>query len=185
MIRLESDLLMFETAEGELYPCSSALMHVDIMGEPTESVDSEMLQQAADAVYQYYQKDLGRRSVTVKEFSDTLKKALTGIGLLTPGDKQVNIPLEQAELDLKRMVLQSGISLELSLFPLLRHEMQRILALSPQVVRFTGLRAGIKQLLGVTRWNRSCQEANVRLVDFIRNAWRTDAAHSAATLVIQ
>ena len=70
MIKLHSDCLVFETAQGEQIPCSAESVSVEMLGDAGAVIDPEVVRAAAAAVLHYFRHELGRESVTVAEFVD-------------------------------------------------------------------------------------------------------------------
>src|SRR6476469_2582921 len=81
MIQLHRDYLLFETSKGQIIPCSAELVAVELIGEAIETLDPELVQQAANAVLHYFKEDLDCTTVSVGEFSRALEQALSALGL--------------------------------------------------------------------------------------------------------
>src|SRR5439155_14900038 len=97
-----------------------------------------------------------------------LEQALGALGLnIKPNPVEVSAPWV-AETDLRRLAFQSGKGYELLFFLSLRQELRQKLQLSPQVLRFRGLRVCVKQLTGAKRWTRRCQALHDQIVDYLR-----------------
>jgi hypothetical protein len=183
MIQLHSDYLLFETPKGQLIPCAAELVAVELVGQAGDSLDPELVQQAASAVLHYFKKDLGCTTVSVGEFSRALEQALQalGVGLPTdPGDE-----VSPRSCDLRRLAAGADRTFELSFFTLLRDEMRERLGEAPQVLRFHGLRGCVKQLVGSKRWTHRCEALSDQIVAYLRACLVTDAAKDSCGLVIR
>lgn len=183
MIQLHRDYLLFETSQGEIIPCSAELVAVELIGEAADSLDRELVQQAANAVLHYFKVDLGWSTVSVGEFSRALEQALASLGVniqSSEGDDQ-----RQKSCDLRRLVTGDERGLELSFFLRLRQEMRARLDETPKakVVSFHGLRGCVKELVGAKRWSNRCQTLNDQIVDYLRACWTTDAAGSCELVI--
>lgn len=185
MIQLHRDYMLFETSHGEIIPCSAELVAVELIGEAADSLDRELVQQAANAVLHYFKVDLGWSTVSVGEFSRALEQALASLG--------VNIqsaPREERthrSCDLRRLVRGPESGLELTFFTRLRQEMRARLDESPKakVVSFHGLRGCVKELVGAKRWTHRCQALNDQIVEYLRACWTTEPSATSCELVIR
>lgn len=173
MIQLHPDYLLFETSQGQIIPCSAELIAVELIGDAVDSLDPELVKQAAAAVLHYFRQDLGWTTVTVGEFSRALASALKGLGLrIQSEDSDAAV----SSYDLRRLVLGSEDALELTFFPLLREELRARLENSPRVLRFHGLRGCVKQLVGAKRWSHRCQTLNDQIVEYLRACLATESS---------
>lgn len=167
MIQLHRDYLLFETSQGQVIPCSAELVAVELIGDALDSIDPELVHQAAAAVLHYFKEDLGCNTVSVGEFSRALADALQALGLQISSADPVE-PGRVPSCDLRRLAGGAGRAIELSFFPILREEFSARLELSPKVLRFHGLRGCVKQLIGAKRWTQRCQVLSDQIVDFLR-----------------
>jgi hypothetical protein len=183
MILLRPDYLLFETSEGQVVPCSAELVAVELIGEAIDRLDAELVRQAATAVLHYFSQDLGYKTVSVGQFADALETALTklGVQVKSAGAEQ---PGEIAMSDLRALVSRADKAFELGFFPKLRDELRARLESCPRTVRFFGLRACVKELMGVRRWNRRCQRLNDQIVEFMRDCMGSEAAPGSCDVVI-
>jgi hypothetical protein len=131
----------------------------------------------------YFRHELGRDTVSVGEFSETLQKVLARLGLSTQADVVSKSPA--VETDMRMLASEAGKSFELAFFNLLREELKRQLTLTPQVVRFTGLRDCVKCLLGARRWNEPCRRLSDQIVGHLRSAFQAEKAPADCTLIIE
>jgi hypothetical protein len=188
MIQLKTDCIVFQTIDGEQVPCSAEWVTLELMGESAELIDPEIVRNASAAVLHYFKHELQRPSVSVGEFALALEKVLRSFGLSVYADHPSQPPgqprvLETNLKELARDAAREGF--ELLFFPQLRQELKRKLDLSPNVLRFHGLRDCVKQLAGAARWNRRCQGLHDQIVDFLRSCWETEPArHSCALMVL-
>src|SRR5204863_463914 len=143
MIALGQDFLVFRLATGESVPLSAEMVSADIVASTTTSFDPEFVDHAASAVFYYYKEELGRQTVTLGEFAQTLEKVLKGFKLENPGPAK-KCRLHVREADLCQLADEWGSGCELFFFPRLRNELRHQLRESPRVLRFSGLRRCVK-----------------------------------------
>jgi len=178
MIALHTDCLLFQLYNGESIPCSPEMITVEIVGEPGNRLDPEMLQHAAASVFHYFKSELDRETVTVGEFSLALEKVLCHLGY----------PIHAGEsarpADLGLLAREAGGSLELFFFPRLRHELRLQLRQSPRVLHFRGLRGCAKQLAGARRWSPRCEQIQDQIVEFLRGCLTAEPAPGTCALVV-
>jgi hypothetical protein len=185
VITLAADCLLFELPSGESIPYSADMVGVELAGDTTELFDSEFVLQATKAVFHYYKHELGRQSVSVREFAGALEKLLRGFAVTA----RLSAPADSAprvlEYDLCRLAHESGPGCELVFFARLRAELQRHLKQIPQVVRFRGLRGCVKQLTGARRWSLRCQTLEGEIVDYLRGCVSAEAALAEFALLVE
>ena len=188
MIQLKADCLMFQTSDGEQIPCSAEWITLELMGEGAAWIDPAVVHNASAAVLHYFKHELSRDFVSVGEFAVALERVLRGFGLSVYADSEpAGASAEEKcvlESDLREMASAAGKGFELIFFPNLREEMKSKMELSPQMVRFHGLRGCVKQLAGTERWTRRCQNLNDQIVDFLRNCWQTERGRRSCALVV-
>lgn len=206
MIKLRSDCLVFETAAGENIPCAAESVSVELLGNAAAVIDPEIVRNAAAAVLHYFRVEQGRESVSVGEFLVALKTALAAVGLQVGEDSAATAitqadaaPIKApssapeltpvvsrvAETDLRVLARESGTTFELSFFPRLREVLGEQLNLSPRVLRFTGLRACVKQLTGARRWGLRCETLSDQIVTYLRECLTQRPAAPSCALVVQ
>ncbi|HTD65429.1 MAG TPA: hypothetical protein VK846_02725 [Candidatus Limnocylindria bacterium] len=167
MIHLRDDCLVFEMSNGDKIPCSASSVTVELMGSAVDFLDRDVVEHAAAAVLHYFQNELHRTEVTLNEFTEALEKALRGLGLNVTCDAPKKVgPRVQA--DLRRLAAESGKAFELGFFARLREELRKELQLSPELIRFFGLRSCVKQLAGAQRWCPRCEQLSDHIVEFLR-----------------
>jgi hypothetical protein len=184
MIQLHRDYLYFETAQGQIIPCSAELVAVELIGDAADKLDPEVIQQAAAAVLHYFRQDLGCTTVSVGEFSRALAEALETLGLnIESGDP----PDENSvrSYDLRRLVAVTGRAFELSFFPTLRRELRLRLGQSPNVLRFHGLRGCVKQLTGAKRWSQRCETLSDQIIEYLRACLQTESQTKSCGLIVR
>ena len=184
MILLRPDCLVFKQSSGESIPCGVEEVTIELMGEAVDSLDKEVIQNAAIGVLHYFKQELGQTSVTLAEFSMALEQALASLGLKTKLTMPDSSSPRVAETDLRRLAFQSGKGCELFFFLSLREELRRKLGRAPQVVCFRGLRFCVKQLTGARRWSRRCQNLNDQIVDYLRTCLSAEEGGAACALVV-
>jgi hypothetical protein len=182
MIALRSDCLLFQLNNGESIPCSPGMITVEIVGEPGNRLDPELLQHAAASVFHYFKSELERETVTVGEFSLALEKVLHHLGYtIHAGGPESDI----RDTDLARLIREAGGGLELFFFPRLRDELRVQLRQSPRVVRFRGLRRCVKQIAGARRWSSRCEQLQDQIVEFLRQCMNQETEKPGCALVVE
>lgn len=166
MIALASDCLLFKTANGESIPFSAEMISVELMGNTASLFDAEFVRHAAHAVFHYYKYELGLKVISMGEFAGALEKVLRGFVLTAKAAKAVNGTV--GETDLRQLACESGKGCELFFFPRLRTELRQNLNQCPRLLRFRGLRACVKQLLGARRWTPRCRDLEEQIVEYLR-----------------
>jgi len=184
MIWLGSEYLMFQMPSGESVAFSSDAIAVEIVDETDGELDTNMVKQAANAVYHYFKHELGRQTVTVGEFAQAMEKALDGFEISIVSTQRQRTASTVAESDLCKMARDSGRAFELNFFPRLRDELKTQLLSSPNVVRFSGLRGCVKELTGAKRWSSRCTAMEEQIVGYVRECLNTDAAKAGCMLVV-
>ena len=184
MIQLRSDCLVFETAKGEAIPCSVEQVTVEVIGEAVARLDKELIGHAAAAVLHYFREELGRTYVTLGEFAEALERVLRGFGLAVSATSKPKSKPRVAEADLRQLAFDSGKGCELVFFPRLRAELRDRLRTSPQLLRFTGLRGCVKQLVGARRWCGRCQKLSDQIVDYLRHCLSAQAEADRCALLV-
>jgi len=184
MIQLRPDCLLFETPGGEAIPCSAELITVNLLGEATDLLDPDLVQNAARAVLHYFKVEQGKSFVSMGEFSRALAKVLRGFGMSVNSAEAAAPPRRISESDLRRLACESGKGFELVFFPRLRDELRKQLNQSPQVVRFEGLRSCVKQLAGARRWTDRCQCLSDQIVDYLRRCLSDDPGAKSCSLMV-
>lgn len=185
MIWLHSDCLLVQTSEGETIPCSAEAVLIDLVGEAAASLDAELVQNAAQGVLQYFKEELHRDTVTVAEFAAAVGQVFQKLGLHVQLGEDVAVRRHVVEMDLERLVSDSGVAFELGFFSRLRDEMRLRLKEAPGVLRFKGLRECVKGLSGARRWNHRCQALNDQIVDFLRQCWTQEPRPRDTALVVE
>lgn len=187
MIQLRSDCLVFEVTGGDKIPCSVEKLTIEVLSDSVASLDPEVVREAASAVLHYFRDDLGRDTVTVDEFTAALEHVLRGLGFQIQGSSTHPLPLpgRVAESDLADLALRHGESLELGFFPGLRSELRTLLAGTPQVVRFNGLRSCAIRLAGTQKWCPRSEKVSEEIVRFLRDCWGAERPKSECALMVQ
>lgn len=185
MITLSADCLLFQLANGESIPFSADMISVELMGETAQWLDSEMVKQAAKAVFHYFKHELGRQSVTTDDFAASLEKVLRGFQLQSPPPPpRVNSP-GLLESDLCRLARETGEARELVFFPRLREELRMQLKQRPETLRFHGLRGCVKHLVGADRWSLRCRSLEEQIVEFLRECLNCEPKPSEFALIVE
>lgn len=193
MILLRPDCLVFETANGENFPCPVQEVVIELIGDSARSLDEATIENASAAVLHYFRTELGKTSVTIGEFSLALEQALRCLGFsihtasadLAPAAENQSSAGADAVADLVRLAGEANGGFELLFFPRLRAELQRLLAGAPRTLRFHGLRDCVKQITGARRWNKRCRKMQEQIVAFLRECLGSEPSRQHCTLVVQ
>lgn len=184
MIALQSDCLLFELATGESVPLSASMISFELEADARGQLDPEILQNAAASVFHYFKNDLGRETVTVGEFAQTLETVLHKLGFkMRPPESNARAGV--AEADLRQLAGESGDNFELFFFPRLRDELRIHLRQSPRLVRFRGLRGCVKHLTGAQRWSSRCEKLQEQIVGYLRHCLTADANQADCALMVE
>jgi hypothetical protein len=187
MIQLKPDCLIFSTADGQLIPCSAEDVTIELMGDATQIIDPDIIRNAAAAVLHFFKTEQQRDHVSVAEFSEALEKVLRSFGFdvsYEEGAAKAAPSKNVVESDLREIACTSGKGCELFFFNQLRQQMIAKLEADPDMVRFSGLKSCVKQLVGVRRWTRQCQTLSDQIVDYLRNVLSTEhKQHDCALMV--
>jgi len=185
VITLAADCLLFEMPSGESIPYSADMVCVELASDTTELFDSEFVEHATKAVFHYFKQELGRQSVSAREFAGALEKVLRGFADTARLSAAADSTPRVLEYDLCRLAHESGQGRELVFFPRLRAELQRHLKQTPQVLRFRGLRGCVKQLAGARRWSLRCQTLEGEIVDYLRGCLSAEPARVEIALLVE
>jgi len=187
MIALGPNFLVFRLASGESLPLSAEMVSADLVSGTQKLFDPEFVDHAASAVFHYFKQDLGRETVTIGEFAETLEKVLKGFKLERADAAQPRCCLHVQESDLCQLAGESGSgsACELFFFPRLRDELRHQMKQSPRILRFRGLRRCVKRLAGARRWSNRCQTLQDRIVDYLRECLTAERAKTEFALVVE
>ncbi len=187
MILLRPDCLVFKIGNGDNVPCSAEQVTLELLGEAVDKLDQELVQNAAHAVLHYFRHELQRNLVTIGEFAETLAKVLRDLGLQV--EEGGELPKAQTrrvvEADLQHLAHETGRGFELIFFNKLREQLRSHLGSGPHVLRFSGLRGCVKELIGAARWNPRCQQLNDHIVNYLRACLSAEPAGSRCALVVR
>lgn len=192
MILLRRDCLVFKTDDGQSIPCSVTEITVELLGEAAHTLDTELLQHAAEAVLHFFKTEQGKQTVTIAEFSDALEKVFRGLGLnVTSAQPEPSAvpaakssPPRIVEADLRQLAGGTEFAGELMFFPRLREAVRHELDGSPMVFRFRGLRDCVKLLTGAKRWSPHCQSLNDQIVEYLRGCVGAETTGNRCALVV-
>lgn len=186
MIQLHPDYLMFELPNGESVPCSAETVTLELIGDAANSLDPEIIKNAAAAVLHYFQQDLKRESVSVGEFSEALGEILRGFGFKVESAGEPGARTEFAEADLNSLAHEAQDCGELFFFSRLRDELRRQLDVADGGrVRLRGLRPCVKQLLGASRWSPRCEGMSDRIVGYVRDCLAHEPVAANCAVIIR
>lgn len=181
MIALAADCILLRRNNGELEPMSSQAISIEVISDGQPPFDEDFIKEASTAVLHYFKNEEGRDSVTLGEFAEALEKVLTGFTpAKSPDQKKAS---HVVEADLHGLVGESETAFELNFFPKLRAELQTHLRLSPQLLRFRGLRDCVLRLTGARRWTPRCRNLEEQIVSFLRECLAAESQSACALLV--
>lgn len=185
MIHLHSDYLVFEVSSGDKIPCSVEKLTIEILADSLDQIDPDVIRHAATAVLHYFKDDLGREQVTLDEFTQALEKVLVGLGYQVQGNSEVDPAAAGiAEADLDALADALGDGLEIGFYNQLRGELRQLLAKTPRVVRFRGLRPCAMRLARVRRWCPRSVRVSDDIVRFLRDCWGAERPRSQCALMV-
>lgn len=188
MIQLASECLVFQNPNGDLIPCASELVSVELVGGE-DLVDPEILKNAAATVLHYFRVELCRDTVTLGEFSEALERVLRKFGVSVQSKiKGAPETYAQAPVAVKSLVAlarEAGNAGELAFFPRLREAVRDQLDQAPGLMCFSDLRACVKHLTGARRWSPRCQVLGDQIVEFLRGCVTNDNRGRKCALVVR
>lgn len=183
MIWLADDCLVFELQNGESVPLSVNMISFESVGETGLKFDPEFIHDVAASVFYYFKHDLEREAVSVGEFAVAMEKALRERGCQV---QSVHMPGESnSQGDLLALADESADGGELLFFKRLRDALLKQLDVSPDAVRFQGLRGCVKRLLGARRWNMKCEQLQEQIVDYLRQLFSAEARRARCSLMVK
>jgi hypothetical protein len=185
MIELHPHCQIVKSADGDAEPVSLDRFSIELAGEAASQVDPSLVQNAAEAVLQYFRHELNRDTVTLEEFTGALQHVLRGLGLEVTASINPPVPLTESVADLTRLACEAGDGFELMFFARLRDELRLQLAGSAQLLRFRGLRACVKRLAGARRWNGRCRRLHEQIVDYLRECLSREPGAGSCALMVQ
>jgi hypothetical protein len=185
MITLAKDCLLFELSNGEKVPFSAGMISVELIGETSSWFDPEVARQVAKAVFHYFKDELGRQCVTADEFARAMEKVLRGFKVPEPKKEQPERGTRVIEADLAQLAREHGTACELSFFPNLRSELRQHMSQKPHLLRFSGLRAAVKQITGAQRWTARCRDLEEQIVHYLRECAGNDPGKTDFTFVVE
>ena len=184
MIALAADCILLRRESGEAEPVNAGTISIEVVTEGQSPFDEEFVKEASAAVLHYFKNEEGRESVTLGEFAGALEKVLKGFDVEpdpAAGGDQSRI----VETDLQKLAVASGGVFELNFFPRLRDELRTQLRLSPDVLRFCGLRRCVLRLTGARRWTHRCRNLQDQIVNFLRECFNAEAHPVHCALVVE
>lgn len=187
MITLAVDCLVFTLATGESVPFSSDMVSVELMGSTAQRFDEDFVKDAAKAVFHFFKHEQGRSTISVAEFAEALEQVLGGFGSPAPtapassGGETLRAPGS----DLGRLARESSHGCELFFFAQLRTELRRQVQENPGVVRFSGLRDCVKQLLRARRWGARCRTLEEQIVRYLNECLSAESRSGNCSLLVK
>jgi len=185
MILLADNFLFFQLPSGESVPFSAEMISVELAEGKGEPFAQDFLEHAAASVFHYFKNDLGRKTVSVAEFAEAFESVLNGLGLKLNAGRLTASADDAANKDLQLLVSHAGDAGELAFFPRLRSAVHAQFQLTPQVVRFRGLRGCVKKLLGAERWSPRCDHLRDQIIEFLRRTLSKETAGKTCALLVE
>lgn len=184
MILLAQDCLLFRLPDGESVPLRAENISIQVSAEAAAFLDDDAVNEAALAVFFYFRHDLGRVSVTMAEFSETLGSVLRLL-LRQQGVAVAELPAHRVTgLDLAQFARESAGS-ELAFFGRLRAALRSNLEHAPAQVRARGLRPCVKALTGARRWGNRCRSLRDEIVAYLRGCLVAEQRRAEVFLVVE
>ena len=186
MIQLHTDCLVFETSDGETIPCSAEDVTVELLGDAARELEEQIIEEASAAALYYFKQELGRKVVSVAEFTLALERILRGFGYKVKPihDESTTTSAREAETDLHNLAHQAGEGLEMVFFCTLRNQIHADLHGKPELLRVKGLREAVHKLTGTKNWGPRSQKLNDQIVDYLRHIVSEHQQEAKLTLMI-
>ena len=185
MILLADNFLFFKLPSGEAVPFSAEMISVELADGVGKPFEQDFVEHAAASVFHYFKNDLGRKTVSVAEFASAFESALNGLGLKLDAGRITEARDDAANKDLQLLAFHAGDACELAFFPRLRTAVHAQFQLTPRMVRFHGLRACVKRLLGAERWSPRCDYLRDQIIEFLRRTLRQETAGDTCALLVE
>ena len=184
MIALAADCILLRRENGEAEPIDYGTISIEVVTEGQSAFDEAFVKEASAAVLHYFKNELGRESVTLGEFSEALEKVLKGFSQ-EQEPAAVDCESRIVEADLQKLAASSSDAFELTFFPRLRAELRSQLRLSPQMLRFRGLRSCVLRLTGARRWTHQCRNLQDQIVGFLRECLAAETQSASCALLVE
>jgi hypothetical protein len=113
-----------------------------------------------------------------------MEKVLRGFKLSAPA-KTTTPESAVVESDLGRLAIETSAGCELMFFPRLRDELRQHLRKNPQMLRFSGLRACVKQIAGAKRWTSRCRALEEQIVSYLRECAGAEVGLEKFALLVE
>lgn len=203
MIRLHSDYLVFELDSGESVPCSVEAIAFELVEAVAGLADRNVIENAARAVVHYFREELGKESVCINEFIDSLSFVLKEFGYEVetrsfeslsaeendeiPSDSETQITKSQSNslVEILEDQREKGELMELSFFKQLRETVLSELQDQPDILLFTGLRPCVQTMLSASRWTGRCESFSQQIVSYIEECLCFDGGGRNMHMVIR
>lgn len=183
MIALRDDCILVEDVKGICLPCSVDQLTLEFVGNAADTLDPEVLKQAAAGVLHYFKHEQGRQFVTVGEFAAALAKVLDGFGINAKVTEVQDARIRTA--DLRSLAAGSGKLGELEFFAKLRTALKEQLAERPRRIEFRGLRGCVKQLTGRKHWCPECERLEHWILEVLRGWYQQEPDARGTALVVR
>jgi len=184
MILLAPDCLLFELPSGESVPFSAEKISVELGDGAAALFEQDFVEHAAASVFHYFKHHLGRQTVSMAEFAAAFERVLHGLGLTMDAGRLAVRSADPAAKDLRLLAQEAGAGGELVFFPRLRAAVRAQAHASPQLIRFHGLRACVKRLLGAQRWSPRCEQFRDQIIAFLQRSVSVEAAEDPRALLV-
>lgn len=180
MIALATDCILLRRGNGELEPVNAQAISIEVVSDGHSPFDEDFIKEASTAVLHYFKNEEGRDAVTLGEFAEALEKVLLGFSHETMKSCSKDAA-RVVDADLQGLVTDAAF--ELTFFSQLRTELRTHLQLSPQVLRFHGLRQCVLRLAGARRWTTRCENLRGQIVEYLRECLAAETQCACALLV--
>ena len=185
MILLADNILFFKLPSGESVPFSAEMISVELSDKAGNPFDQDFVHQAAASVFDYFKKDMNRKTVSMAEFAAAFESVLNGLGLKLDAGRLTETREDAVVKDLQILAFHAGEAWELAFFPRLRSAVHSQFQHTPRLVRFCGLRGCVKKLLGAERWSPRCDQMRDHIIEFLRRTLSHETAGNSCALLVE
>jgi len=128
-------------------------------------IEPWQIQEMAEALIYHLRVDLKRDAIGFDELVSALKELAVACGFQT-----TTIAVETiVSADLYVLAQDTGYGFELAFFQSIERAIRDFRAGHARLIRFVGLRACVKMLVGARNWCKKCQRLSDEIVEFIRS----------------
>lgn len=166
MIQLLPGCMIMQTESGDTRLCTieAAIME----SRPDLVEDSELAEDIAAVLSQYFAQELKKSTVTYTDFTVALRIICQFLKLPEPGSSAEPSP-EESTIDLLALAQETGTGFEILFFQLLRGAVdEQVQQEIPRVV-INRSREAVIALLGAKKWSPRCERFRDQIVNFVRD----------------